>query len=308
MKALIHIGMPKTGTSSIQAFLGANAGALAQQSYLYAPFNPLFGSQYEFAVTALQLCGETIAPKLERNRLGFETPQDQADYVADYQAFLSQNLARHNQNCAVFIGSSEHIYAWMTTPERISALDRWLQTHFSLVEYLVYLRPQADMVASGYSEAIRRGATHDFDTHLTRHSNMDYWMRLQQWRAIVGPRLSVGLMVPDAMQGGDLLQDFCARLGIRMDGLVRPAHLNTALPRKEMALRRQLNRILAPHRSDGLDNPAYRRILRLLRPFLARDKAPLRLTETQVAQVHQINSKSNERVRETYFPDRKHLF
>ena len=42
MKAVIHIGMPKSGTSTIQAFLDMNRDALSQRGVLYDRFAPAF--------------------------------------------------------------------------------------------------------------------------------------------------------------------------------------------------------------------------------------------------------------------------
>ena len=39
MKAIIHIGTPKSGTTTIQSFLSLNRTALAEQGIRYAPYN-----------------------------------------------------------------------------------------------------------------------------------------------------------------------------------------------------------------------------------------------------------------------------
>lgn len=306
MNALIHIGIPKSGTSSIQAFLGLNRAALAEQGVLYAPFNPAFGSQYELPVTALEACGDGIGPDLERSRLGFHSRADQKAYVRAYADWLRQTLATAPQ--LHFVASSEHIHAWLTTPERITALDRFLGAHFAQVSYLLYLRPQEELLTSGYSEAIRRGASHDFATHLARRARMNLWHGLKPWLTVVGrDRLQVRLMVPDALEGSDLLTDFCAATGICTDRLISAPRVNSALSPGEIALRRRLNRVLPGQTRSGGMHPLYSAVLRLLAPVV-RNGGRLQLSPAQVAEVRARNAASNEKIRKHFFRNRPRLF
>ena len=307
MRALIHIGIPKSGTSSIQAFLAQNRTALSRQSILYAPFNPEFGSQFEFATTALDACGAVITPDLERRRLGFARPADQSAYVAAYRDWLDRQLATASETR--FVASSEHIYAWLTTPAQIEALDAFLTARFSEVRYLVYLRAQDDLILSSYSEAIRRGATHGVTEHLARHSRWSHWSRLKHWHQVIGPkRLIVRLTQADALTGGDLLTDFCAVAGIDARGLSRPARVNASLSTGEIALRRLLNRMLPVLAADGRLHPLYRFALRALRPLMrARPDRP-RLTAQDRAAIFARNALSNEKIRKRYFKTRPVLF
>lgn len=306
MKALIHIGIPKSGTSSIQAFLGLNRAALARQGMVYAPFNPDFGSQFEFPVTALEACSTAIGPELERRRLGLGTPEQQSEYVDAYDRFLTTVLKDSGADC--FIGSSEHIQAWLTKPTQIEALDRFLSARFTQVRYLVYLRAQDELVASGYSEAIRRGATHDFQTHLASYARQNHWASVKQWRAVVGPRLLVRLTSRDALHGGDLLVDFCAIAGIDKAGLDDPPRVNAALGTGEIALRRQLNRILPVLGRDGRLHPAYRLVLRGLGPLARYRGDRISLNAEERLEVLAKNSTDNEKIRRRYFRDRPSLF
>ncbi len=307
MKALIHIGIPKSGTSSIQSFLALNRRALADQSLLYARFTPAHGSQFELPVAALEACGETVAPELERRRLGFVRPGDQTAYVARYHHFLDALLARATQ--PVFIASSEHIHAWLSTQERIAALDDFLRARFSAVEYLVYLRPQDELIASSYSEAVRRGASYDFQTHLAKYNRLNHWSRLKPWREVVGRgRLRVRLTCRDALVGGNLLSDFCAVAGIDATGMRQPRRVNAALSEGELALRRYLNRHLPVLGADGRLHPLYRLALLSLRPLTAWKRDRLRLSEDERAAILAKYQNGNEKIRKRFFARREALF
>ncbi len=307
MKALIHIGIPKSGTSSIQAFLALNRGALAAQGMLYARFNPIHGSQFELPVTALEACGDTVGPELERRRLGFASRADQSAYVGRYRDFLDRRLQTATQS--LFIASSEHIHAWLDTAERVAALDAFLRQRFAEVQYLVYLRPQDELIASSYSEAVRRGASYDFQTHLTKYNRLNHWARLKPWRAVVGRgRLHVRLTCRDALMGGTLLTDFCAVAGIDATGLRQPRRVNASLSKGEIALRRVLNRHLPVLGGDGRLHPLYRLALVGLRPLAALKPGKLRLSPMERAAILAEYQVGNEKLRKRFFADRDALF
>ncbi len=308
MKALIHIGMPKAGSSSIQEFLKINREVLSSRGIRYAPFNPDFGSQYELAATGLAGAGKGIRDGTARQVLGLNSAEDEAAYVARYRAFLDAGLAEWRED--LFVGSSEHIQPWLARSETIAALDIFLRNRFDAVRYVVYLRPQADTLLSSYSERIRRGETLDFETHLQgrlKALNLNQIVKL--WETAVGAdRLDARLLVRDALTGGDLIHDFCAALDTPGDGLRAPGRMNTALSREEIALHRRLNRVLPVRRAGGAPNPFHLAALRGLGVFLRRPGTPLTLTNAQKAEIETHFAASNERLRARRFAQRARLF
>ncbi len=258
-------------------------------------------------MTALEACGARIGPELERRRLGFASPADQRAYVARYRAYLDRVLAR--SDAAHFIGSSEHIHAWLVTPERIAALDRFLCARFSEVRYLLYLRPQDELILSSYSEAVRRGAGEDFRAYLARHMRLSHWSRLKLWHRVIGrARLHLRLTSRDALVGGDLLSDFCDVAGIDARGLLHPPRVNEALSAGEIALRRRLNRVLPVLGRDGQLHPVYQIALRRLRPLIRGQGGRLGLSAQERAEILARNQADNEKIRKRYFPEREGLF
>lgn len=308
MKAIIHIGMPKAGSSSIQEFLKINREALLARGIRYAPLNPAFGSQFELAATGVVLSGGSIRDEDARKVLQLRTPADERAYVDRYRAVLDAGLRDWAE--PLFVGSSEHILPWMDTPEPIAALDAFLNARFDEVRYVLYLRAQAEHLLSSYSERIRRGETLDLATHIekrSKHLNLNHIAR--RWESVVGVgRLTIRLLTRDALVGGDLIQDFCAVLGTGRDGLTAPPRMNTALSVEEIALRRRLNRWLPVRRSGGGENFAYQTALRFAGRRLPRPGTPLTLTPELRAQIDATFAHSNERLRARRFPGRTTLF
>ncbi|KPQ07505.1 MAG: hypothetical protein HLUCCA12_06715 [Rhodobacteraceae bacterium HLUCCA12] len=308
MRALIHIGMPKTGSSTIQSFLKINSIALRKQGIRHDPVNRRFGSQYEIAATGLVRAGGLMRDDVALRVLGLRDAAAQRAYVDAWEARLRDGLRTWSEG--LFIGSSEHIHAWLTRPEQISALDDTLQQYFEEVRYLVYLRPQVEMVVSTYSERIRRGDTLDFDAHFNSPLRaLNYWKSMRLWAGVVGEdRITPRLLTPDALHGGDLLDDFCAVAGIERTGLKTPARMNTSLSAEAIALRRWLNRFLNVRNRAGKRAKPYKMALRLLETRLPKPGTRLQLSDDQRRKILADHAESNEKLRKRYFPDRDMLF
>lgn len=308
MKALIHIGMPKTGSSTIQAFLKLNAGALSAQGIRHDPLNPRFGSQYELAATGLVRSGTSMSDAVALRVLGLRACEAQRAYVDTFEERLQQGVPHWRER--VYLGSSEHIHAWLTRPEQIRALDDMLKRYFDDVRYLIYLRPQSEMVLSAYSERIRRGETLSFEAHFKqRLKSLNYWRSLQLWARVLGDgRITPRLLTSDALVGGDLLDDFCAQVGIDRAGLQTPRRMNTSLSAEAIALRRRLNRFLSVRNGKGARAKPYLMALRLLERRLPQPGNRLILNAAQRAALVADHAEGNEKLRARYFPERATLF
>ena len=308
MKALIHIGMPKTGSSTIQAFLKVNGDALRGQGIRHDPVNPRFGSQYELAAAGLVRAGACMSDGVALRVLGLRDPDAQRAYVNAFEARLQKGRQAWGEQ--VYLGSSEHIHAWLNRAEQIGALDDLLRLYFDSVQYLVYLRPQSEMVVSAYSERIRRGETLSFNDHFNqRLKALNYWKSLRLWARVVGEeRITPRLLTPDALVGGDLLDDFCAIAGIDRAGLKTPPRMNTSLSAEAIALRRRLNRFLPVRNRKGARAKPYQLALRLLERRLPQPGTRLQLTEDQNTSLLSDHAEGNEKLRARYFPERATLF
>lgn len=308
MKAVIHIGMPKAGSSTIQDFLALNAARLATRGVRLARFDPAFGSQYELPVSALIEAGDSVTEAFAQRTLGFAGLADQQAYAAAYARFLQAHCENWGAD-DLFIASSEHLYAWLRTPAQIGALDRFLARYFESVRYIVYLRSNTEFLTSAYSEAIRRGATHDFDTHFEMHLQDSPWRRLRHWLAVAGPeRLSVRRLVPEHLLEGELLSDFCACAGIERAGLEAVPRVNQSLTLEQIARRRWLNKLLPVQGRSGQPSRLYRAALALLEWRLPQPGTRLELSPAQRALLRRKRQWSDKQIRAHFFPDDPRLF
>lgn len=307
MKAIVHIGAPKTGTTTLQAFLHLNAEALRAQGVRFARNVADRGSQFEYPMTAFVRTGTLLPHREQRIRYNAQTQEQQQAEYGPYVDQIRRYADTHPEPVALF--SSEHILPWLNRPDLIQSFHDLMSESFDAVRYVVYYRKPTEMIASSYSERIKRGAALTMDDYLTRqlNRNKSYW-RVSTWADTVGrENFDVRLLDKGFLAKGDLISDFCAACGLDETALERPERLNESLSCVAAEALRQLNRRIPELRKDGTTNPLRRGILRVLTQLGA--EAPrIRLNEQQRRRVGWKRNWVDEKMREDFFPDRKALW
>ncbi|MCC5969909.1 MAG: hypothetical protein JJU15_08160 [Pararhodobacter sp.] len=308
MKALIHIGTPKSGTTTIQTFLAMNRHALRAQGFRYEPFLPRNVAQMEFGLAGMIRAGEHVNQPIKQWALGVYDLAAQRALVDRFEAALREGVQTWPEH--TFIASSEQIGSWLSKPRRILALDEFLLDQFEDVKYILYLRPQHELIVSSYSERVKRGETLSFDEHFAQRLTRMNWHRLaSKWVDAVGAdRLIVRLLDRSELLNGDLLDDFCNITSLDRAPLETPPRMNTALSLEEIDLHHKLTRYIPVRNRRGAPSQVFRAALKLARYRLPKPGTRLRLSAEQLAAVHAEYEASNEKLRAAYFPQRATLF
>lgn len=307
MKAIIHIGAPKTGTTSIQDFLFANTAALAKQGFRFHRNVAGRGSQFEYPMAAMAQGGKLLHNPSERIRYKARTLDEAQAESAPHVAALADFPTRWREPVALF--SSEHILPWLDRASLIKTLDQMFTPVFSEVRYVVYFRAQRDLILSQYSEQIKRGATLTLDAFLdARLARLDLHPQIKRWVNTVGKdRLDVRLYDPSFLLGRDLIGDFCAACGIDPAGLKTPAPANESLVAPAAECLRVLNSMVPEIHPEGGVNPLRREVLDAL-ITLSRDMPRLALTPEQEDRIEKAVAAGNQKLKWWFFPDRTTLF
>lgn len=307
MKAIVHIGSPKAGSSSIQRFLFQNTEALARQGLRFHRNVAKRGSQFEYPMALLAREGEMIRGRAEQLRYHARTLEEQRASSEPYAAELMQYAKRWKEPTALF--SSEHILPWLLTEDRVRAFDDMFRQAFSEVRYIVYFRDQADMIVSQYSERMKQGRIFTLDTFISKRlPTLDIMRPADRWRTVVGAeRLDVRLLDRGFLHQGDLLQDFCHACGIDITGLEIPPRVNEALSAPGAECVRMLNRLIPDAHPEGGRNPLRAQLIRTV-ASVSGDLARIRLNPKQKALVDEQLAQPNEAFRQAFFPDRDPLF
>jgi hypothetical protein len=192
----------------------------------------------------------------------------------------------------------------------VQALHDFLGRHFDGIHYIVYFRPQHELMLSSYSERIKRGEMLTFDEHFAeRLPKMNWHRRAAMWSEVVGrENFSVRLLDKGRLANGDLLDDFCAVAGLDRTRLETPPRMNESLSAEEIALFLRIGRYVPVRTRKGAPNPVFSLLKHLLRWRLPDPGARITLTDAQREAIRAQNTATNERVRAEFFPREATLF
>ena len=245
---LLHIGPPKTGTTSVQAAFWASRHATRAQGVRYAGTSRHSASAI-LAVTGRRLPGDDHQPPIE------------------HWGVLRDEVRAAARQGRVLLSSESFAYA---APEAVERIVDDLRP--AAVHVVVTLRPLVRMVPSVWQEQVQSGATLGLDEWLASQLAPDegddatYLWRLhrhdrlvERWASVVGPD-QVTVLVADDADHGAVLREFEAMSGLRPMTLLPVRDLaNRALTLPEIEAVRALRlRFLAA----GVPKHEFHRIVR----------------------------------------------
>jgi hypothetical protein len=204
----LHIGMPKTGSSSIQETLYYE---LRDPGYLYCGFGEINGS---YAMSSFVGQQTHIAAIRQLKGLPLVRP-----YRQRMMDRLKRCLGRASSRDAALIISAEFAYGWQ--PEQHLWWRRFAQDHDLDLRIVIYLRPPLDWLASGLAEILKYGhkASHDeLRTHVRQRMlvrPLQYTARLDMLSEVYGPEnLVIRPFLPSHLLEGCVVRDFCRVVGL----------------------------------------------------------------------------------------------
>ncbi|WP_155842028.1 hypothetical protein [Hyphomonas atlantica] len=153
MKAIVHIGTPKTGTTTAQARFSDARRTLLENGILYP--HSLGANHHLKLATASRL---PTRPERGFKMNDIKTEEDHAVFCStlrsEFEAELATAKARGAHTCLI---SSEWLYDRLTISEEIARLKEFLVPLFEDVIVVVWLRPQVEFLLSLASTLCRNG-------------------------------------------------------------------------------------------------------------------------------------------------------
>ncbi len=306
-RAIVHLGLNKTGSTAIQEWLRVNADALAEQGFYYDAFEDSMGGQWPqaslIAAAALRSDDANLLADF-RAAHGIISPEDHAAHSHRMETMFAASLAQAEDKTVIL--SSETLGVWATMKGLVGPVCDFLRRYFDEFTLVTYVREQADWLASAYTQAVKMGRFHDINTFAAERGVNDYDQFARSWSQEAAPEgtLTLRLYERESLIRRDVVEDFAATCGIDTRGLQKLAPQNEAISAREvrvleilMRLEKRFGRLpLAPrakHRS-------------IARRFKGR--RTYALSQGMAHHIRALNADSNERVRQRYFPDRPVLF
>ena len=215
MKAVIHIGTRKTGTTTIQHFLAKNRVALKTQGILVPTSNSsCSGKHFELARVA-----------------------DQNKQRDKYRHEIKVNGCEDD----LVILSEEGLSSF--TGKEVKNFKEWLDSLFDDITIILYLRRQPEYLVSLYHARLRLGLAKKIfdylDTPEAPSVALAYHKILESWS--IFEKIKIRIFDRRGFRDNDLLSDFSHTVGFNMAGLERTKDRNISLGSAEAEFLRLLN-------------------------------------------------------------------
>lgn len=302
MKAIVHIGTEKTGTTSIQMFLFQNRKKLKAAGF---HFLQCAGSTNNRALPAY-FVAEDRFDDFYRDE-GISTREAKGEHRKQFLLKFEHEIGHLPKNIHTVVISSEHFHSRLRSHEELDRVKEFFTSYFDDVKIVCYLREQASTCASYYSTGVKSGYSATFGEFFQRcipgNYYFNYYDVLSNWERCFGfTSLDVSLFSRTSFLNNNLLDDFTSKLDSRLIGVLdREIDTeNESLTPLGQAMARGLN-LAFPVRTS--------------RPELAkiRDKCKVNIyqkfrgTGRQPSlairqKIYQDFKESNEMLRERYFP------
>jgi hypothetical protein len=243
LKAIVHIGTEKTGTTSIQRYLYQNRGKLKGAGF---HFLQSAGKRNNQALPAY--CLDENRPDDYFRNQGIQTLKQRQEFKRLFIKAFDSEIRGLPQHVTTVIMSSEHFHSRIRTEAELDNLSEVLTPYFDEIKIVCYLREQATTCKSYYSTHLKSGGTQSFSEFLGRcrpeNVYFNYHEMLANWERGFGfESLDVSLFLQERFLNGDLLDDFTAKIDAALVGeLDKPRAVeNESLTPFGQALARAVN-------------------------------------------------------------------
>ncbi|MEM8819556.1 MAG: hypothetical protein AAGE90_08525 [Pseudomonadota bacterium] len=299
MRAILHIGAEKTGTTALQSFVAANRAALMARGFRYASFP---GEETHWRLPAY------AQDDAHFDDLRLYNGVHDAATLSQFRASVEAGLAAEATDWPdhVFLFSSEHCQSRLIDRPAIERLQGLLAPVFNEIRIALYLRRQDRLAVSRYSSVVKHGGGGDvFDQDGVDPVYWDFDRTLDLWAGVFGKEMvRVEVAEPDRLLGGSVVSDFVATFALGVEA-AEPPRRNPSLDPLALEALRRLNLRLPTH-LDGAPNPARGAITEALETTMPGPGARPRRAMAEAFMAR--HTDSNERLRARWFPDRPQLF
>lgn len=309
MNLILHIGIEKTGTTSIQNALHANGEILGNAGY-YLPLSIGGRNPRDIATYAMRHGREDdVFTK------GAPSKAEKGSIDQEIRGRFNREMDSLPSAVHTVLISCEQLHSRLFYLDEVEKLRELLADRFTSVKVVVYLRPQAALAASLYTTALWYKTTLSFEVFMENHQqkNPKYYNfmdLLDRWEAVFGAEnMVVRRFARSEFPEGNVVHDFIEY------GLQRPELIGDfeEAPLRNESLSVAGQQLLRLYNSVSILKESSRTSLRirrvvrhaLIRWFSGSGQKP---SEHHIQRYEEAYSEGNERVRKRYFPSLTHLF
>ena len=302
MKAIVHIGTEKTGTSSLQ-------------SYLYLNRQQLKNAGFHFIQSAGKLNNWLLPAFCSTNAAfndlfmgeGVRTPEEKLLFKQKFIKKFEKEIQSLPAKIHTCIISSEHFHSRIRSEAEMDNVYNLLSSCFDEIKIVCYLREQIDACTSYYSTHLKSGGTDSLLAFFQRCKPSNYYFNyyemLTNWERCFGlESLDISLFAQDRLLNGDLLDDFTAKIDASLVGALDKSVVieNESLRPFGQALARAIN-IAFPVSSERSEVSDMR--VRCKKPVIDRLSGKGQQLGLEVRKlIYESFIESNKRLQQKFFP------
>lgn len=301
-KLYLHVGLEKTGTTSIQKSMHKHREELEALGYYY-PREFAVGKNSVLAAMFLKNPFERENFRHVINKRG--GTQEKLFAIAEkaFAAEIENASANNLVLSSEFLGAQSDLIKVKAFCDKISE-----QT-----EIIVYLREQCSFMLSVISTHLKGGGQYSFEHESLAKNSFPFSLNFEsvvaQLEKVFPGQLSVRLFDKSYLFSGDVVQDFYVAIGLKEHAakFVMP-RANESLSQVGVTFLQRFNPSI-PVTREGVKNAARDRLIQDIGNLDATGifgKASL--TPEYADQVGKVFAEGNEAVRKRYFPKRDELF
>src|SRR6187551_24585 len=178
MRTTLHIGVEKTGTTTIQAFLDRNRRSLQSDQRIVVTRRFGIGNSRDLATYAIR---DDYFNDDHLMELEIATVEAKREFKAQVSMELSRLVAESARSDRLVL-SSEHFQSRLKSVAEVAGLRVLLDANgFSVDSVIVYMRDPAEVIQSMYSTALRGGAA----VETPASADNPHWNHICDYRATI---------------------------------------------------------------------------------------------------------------------------
>jgi hypothetical protein len=308
LRAIVHIGTEKTGTTSIQKFLFQNRKKLRTAGF---HFLQSAGSTNNRALPAYFVAEERF-DDFYRDE-GISTLEAKNEFRKQFLQNFEHEIATLPKNIHTVVISSEHFHSRLRSPEELDRVKEFFTAYFADIKIVCYLRDQVSTCSSYYSTGLKSGTTATFVEFFQRCTPENYYFNyyevLSNWERCFGfESLDVSLFSRKSFLNNSLLDDFTAKLDPALIGVLSSNVdiENESLTPFGQALARGIN-LAFPVRTSRAELARVREKCKagIYQKYRGTGRQP---SLTMQQKIYSDFTDSNELLRKKYFPQLRQVF
>ncbi len=236
-RLVLHAGLPKTGSTSIQQFLNANASALGDQGVF---FRPAADRRNRRDHNFLAMAFWNRVQRIYSDRYGDDLERRQGDSRAAWIRLLDE-FRRTDHDTLVISGE-------FFTRSGIGPMTEFAREHLDDfdIHVVFYLRQPSTHYVSWLQQHLKGS-----NKLMPFGRKRSHWARMLRMWNQVGD-VSVREFSRSTLVGGDVVDDFASELGVDISGFERPADANESISAEGMDLLLEHRRLHWPQGPDRI--------------------------------------------------------